>query len=149
MSKSKTSAFFSLLVVFLSGALVGGLGFRYYSVNYLAPQDKADARPKGPRDPVEVRRRIVAEMRDTIKLTPDQVTKVESILDTTRDQFKDIQKEMNEKGHDVWQHQIEEINAVLTPEQRPLYQQLRDKHQKEREERRKKHGSIQQDPGKK
>jgi hypothetical protein len=46
---------------------------------------------------------------------------------------------MNQKGKEIWQVQVEQINNILRPEQRPLYQQLRDKHEREREERKKQH----------
>jgi uncharacterized protein YukE len=135
MLKPRLSAFLSLFFVFLSGALVGTLGYRYYAVNYGNP---SLVQRKGPSDPAEVRRHIVAEMAEALKLDSSQVEQVGKILDETRSSFKDLHDKYNREGHELWQQQIEQINQILRPEQRPLYQQLREKHEKEREERKKK-----------
>lgn len=148
MSKFRWSAFLSLLLVFLSGTALGALGFRWYSVNAAPAERGRESGSRGPRDPVEVRKRIVAEMTDTLKLTPEQVAKFSDILDDTRARFEGVHHEMNAKGKAIWQDQVEQVNAILTPDQRPLYQQLRDKHTREREAREKRRG-IQQDATKK
>ena len=148
MSKSRWSAFLSLLLVFVSGSALGALGFRWYSVNAATTEKAREQGPRAPRDPVEIRKHIVAEMTDAIKLTPDQVSKLGDILDNTRAKFEEVHHEMNAKGKAIWHDQVDEVNAILTPEQRPLYQQLRDKHEREREAREKRH-SIRQDPTKK
>jgi hypothetical protein len=140
MLKPRVSAFLSLLFVFLSGILVGTLGYRWYSVNN---------NPRRP-EPAEVRRHIIAEMTQSLNLDATQVEQVSKILDETRTKFDGVHKEMNGKAHEIWQEQIEEINQVLRSDQRPLYAQLREKHEKEREERKKQHQrGIQQDTGKK
>jgi len=147
MLKPRLSAFFSLFLVFLSGALVGGLGYRYYSVNYA----EKGAPPRRP-DPVEVKRRIIAEMTEVVRLDAGQVEQLGKILDDTRLKFKDVHDELDKKGHEIWQDQIDQINQILRPDQRPLYQQLREKHEKEREERKKKRDrdrGIAQDTSKK
>ena len=144
MSKSRLSVFFSLLFVFLSGTLVGTLGYRWYTVNNAGERPG----PRGPSDPVDARKRYLAEMTDALKLDPQQVTEVDKILNVTQDRFKDIHKELNARGKAIWQDQIAEINSILREDQRPLYQQLRDK--RERERRKKQHQrGIQQDTAKK
>jgi hypothetical protein len=147
MSKFRWSAFLSLLLVFLSGTALGTLGYRWYTVN-AAPAERRESGQRGSRDPVEVRKHIVAEMTEAVKLSPEQVAKVGEILDNTRTRFEDVHHEMNSKGKAIWQDQVEQVNAILTSEQRPLYQQLRDKHAREREARERRHG-IQQDATKK
>jgi hypothetical protein len=144
MSKSRWSAFLSLLLVFLSGTALGALGFRWYTVNAAAVDRGSGSGQRGPRDPAEIRKHIVAEMTDAVKLTPEQVSKFGDILDNTRARFEEVHHEMNAKGHAIWQDQVDQVNAILTPDQRPLYQQLRDKHEREREAREKRRG-IRQD----
>jgi hypothetical protein len=134
MLKTRVSAFYSLLVVFLSGILVGGLGYRWYSVNSPAAEKSATRK----NSPEEVKRRIIAEMTDVLKLDVGQVDQLGKILDDTRSKFDVVHGEMNKKGHEIWQDQIDQVNQILRPDQRPLYQQLREKHEKEREERKKK-----------
>jgi hypothetical protein len=123
--------------VFLSGAAVGALGHRWYTVNGASAERGSSSAPRAPRDPAEVRKRIVAEMTQAVKLTPEQVGKFGDILDNTRAQFEEVHHEMNAKGKAIWQDQVDRVNAILTAEQRPLYQQLRDKHTREREAREK------------
>lgn len=135
MSKSRWSVFLSLLVVFVSGAAVGALGHRWYTMSPGSSERGSASAPRTPRDPAEVRKRIVAEMTQAVKLTPEQVGKFGEILDNTRAQFEEVHHEMNAKGKALWQDQVDRVNAILTPEQRPLYQQLRDKHTREREAR--------------
>jgi hypothetical protein len=144
MSKSRWSVFLSLLLVFLSGTALGTLGYRWYSVNAATADRGPGSGSRGPRDPAEVRKHIVAEMTAAIKLTPQQVAKLGDILDNTRARFEEVHHEMNAKGKAIWQDQVDQVNAILTPDQRSLYQQLRDKHEREREAREKRHG-IRQD----
>ena len=144
MSKSRWSAFLSLLLVFLSGTALGALGYRWYTVNAATAERASGSGSRGPRDPAEVRKHIVAEMTDAVKLTPGQVAKFSDILDGTRARFEEVHHEMNAKGKAIWQDQVDQVNAILTPDQRTLYQQLRDKHAREREAR-EKHRGIQQD----
>ena len=121
MSKSRWSVFLSLLLVFLSGSALGALGFRWYTVSSAPAQKEPGPGPRPPRDPVEVRKHIIAEMTDAVKLTPDQVAKLGDIMDNTRSRIEEVHQEMNAKGKAIWDEQTSRINAILTPEQRPLY----------------------------
>ena len=146
MSKSRLSVFLSLLIVFLSGTMVGGLGYRWYSVNAASPEKGGPGPKGGPRDPAEVKKHIIAEMTEAIKLDAEQVQKLGGILDRTRAEFEEVHHEMNARGKAIWQEQVNRINGILREDQRPLYQQLRDKHDREREARKNRSHGIQQDP---
>jgi hypothetical protein len=148
MSKSRLSVFLSLMFVFLSGTTLGALGYRWYTVS--TQSGEKGPGPRGPHDPSEVKKHIMAEMTDAVKLDAAQVQKLSEILDTTRARFEEVHGEMNAKGKEIWQAQIDQVNAILRDDQRPLYQQLRDKHEREREARKKQHQrGIQQDTSKK
>jgi endonuclease YncB( thermonuclease family) len=85
---------------------------------------------KGPgMDPEEVRKRLVEEMRQRVKLDDAQLAKLNRIFDDTRVQFDQIHKEMNDRGHAVWDKQVAEVRAILRPDQQPLYDQLRAEHE--------------------
>jgi|SRR5581483_5603762 len=147
MRQSRTTVFLSLLFVFLSGALVGTLGYRYYAINSASSNFSG---PRGSRDPAEIKKRIMAEMTDALKLDPPQIEELSKIFDNTRQQFDEKHHEWNRQSHEIWQGQIDKVNSILRPEQRPLYTALREKHEKEREERNKrKQRGIQQDTSKK
>ena len=150
MLKPRVTAFFSLLFVFLSGALVGTLGYRWYSINNGA--DRTAAR-KGPPTPEQIRqhqedfkRRIIADMVHDLKIDPEQEARIGQIFDDVRVEFETTHDDYATKVKAIRAKQFERINEVLRPEQRPLYEQWRAKREAERKKR---NGAIQQDPGKK
>ena len=134
MLKTKSSALLSLLLVFLSGTLVGGVSYRLYMVNSVNSGGLPTGRERGKMDPEEVRKRRVNEMREKVKLDDDQVAKLNVIYDNTRQQFHALKKRGDEEGHSIWEKQKESVRAILRPDQLPLYEV----HLKEQDEMRKK-----------
>lgn len=133
MPKGKLSALLSLVFVFVSGVLVGAVGHRLYTVKTVT--GSTPARPARP-DPEEIRRRLVAEMRDKVKLDPQQVAQLNRIYDETRQNFDELHKRANAETHKLWDTQTERIRAILRPDQVPLYEQLRAQHEQERKRHR-------------
>jgi hypothetical protein len=131
MPKSRLSAFLSLLLVFLSGSLVGAFGYRLYSVNTVQGND-----PRRRPDPEEMRKRQVAEMRDRVKLDDQQVIQYNRIMDETREQFDQLHKKANSETQALREHQAEKVNAMLRDDQRPLFSQLRAEHAERERKRR-------------
>jgi hypothetical protein len=131
MANSKLSAFFSLLLVFISGIVVGGIGYRAYSAGKVSP------RPQEKQDPEVRRKQLIDEMTKECKLDPDQVAKLSHIYDETREHFFQLHKDMDEKSHAAWDQQIVQIRLILRPEQIPLYDALRARHEAERAARHK------------
>ena len=127
MLKSKFSALLSLLLVFLSGVLVGGFAYRLYNVSVAA----APTNGKRP-DPEEVRKHIVADMRERLKLDSRQVSQLQQIFDQTRDQFHQIHDKMNAEGQAIHVGQIEKVKAILRADQLPLYDEWRAERDRER-----------------
>ncbi len=127
MPKSKVSALLSLLLVFASGALVGVVGYRLYTVNTVvtAPPPRTGQRL----DPEEARRRLIADQREKIGLDDQQVAQLNRIYDETRQAFDELHKEGSAKSRALWDKQKEEVRAMLRPDQLPRY----DKWQAERD----------------
>jgi hypothetical protein len=123
MPKSRLSAFLSLLLVFLSGSLVGVFSYRLYSVNTVQSND-----PRKRPDPEEMRKRQVAEMRDRVKIDDRQVIQYNKIMDEMRDQFDQLHKKANAETQALRERQAEKVNAMLREDQRPLFAQLRAEH---------------------
>ena len=74
MPKTKLSALLSLLLVFLSGTLVGAVSI---ACTWSIPSvGTATGPPPREMDPEEVRKRRVNEMRDKVKLDDEQVGKL-------------------------------------------------------------------------
>lgn len=132
MPKSRFLAFLGLLAIFVSGAISGALGYRLYTASPVfgrsVPPGVAGSHRGPGTDPEEVRKRLVEEMRQRVKLDDGQVAKLNRIFDDTRAQFDQIHKEMNDRGHAVWDKQVAEVKAILRPDQQPLYEQLRAEH---------------------
>jgi len=134
MPKSKLSAFLYLLMVFLSGALVGAFSYRLYMVQSVQSSRGATA-PARKADPEEIRRTIVADMRDKIKLDNAQVEQLNKIFDRTREEFDEHHRKWNEEGAKIRDNQVAAIKAILRPDQIALY----DKYRAERDAMRKQH----------
>jgi hypothetical protein len=135
MQKSKLAAVLSLVLVFLSGGLVGVVGYRLYMVKSVSSSGLPAAQTRRPPDPEEVRKHLIAEMRDRVKLDDAQTQKLNVIYDETRQAFDALHKKANSETRALWENQTERIKAMLRPDQIPLYEQLRT----ERETERKRH----------
>jgi Spy/CpxP family protein refolding chaperone len=129
MLKSRFSALLTLLLVFLSGVLVGGLAYRLYNVSVVAAPSTAKKL-----DPEEARKRIIADMRDRLKLDAHQVDQLQQIFDQTRDQFHQMHDKMNAEGQALHNGQIEKVKAILRADQLPLYEQWRAERDRERKQ---------------
>jgi hypothetical protein len=137
MPKSRLSAAIYLSLVFLSGALVGGLSYRLYAVSSVSAIT-GSPRPT----PEEARRRYIDSIRAKVKLDEQQVEQVNRILDQTRTQFDEIRGKMRTEGQAIQNRQVEEITSILHDDQKPLYAAFRAarerirQQQRERERRR-------------
>ena len=129
MLESRFSALLSLLLVFLSGVLVGGFAYRLYNVSVVAGPNNGK-RP----DPEEVRKHIVADMRERLKLDSQQVSQLQQILDQTREKFDQLHDRMNAEGRALHLGQIEKVKAILRADQLPLYEQWRAERDRERKQ---------------
>lgn len=129
MLKSKLSAFFSLVLVFLSGAMVGGIADRLYNAPPAA----------GQRTPEEVRRAIIADMRKEVKVDDQQVEQLNRIYDDTQQQFMQIRKKQNAEARSIWDNQTSQIRAILRPDQVVLFDAMHAKHEAERKKKQQEH----------
>jgi hypothetical protein len=138
MPKSRLSAFISLMLVFLSGALLGAFAHRLYMVNSVTAV-KTQARPT----PEEARRHQIEELRRRVGLDDQQIAQYNAILDNTRQQFDQLHDKLhdklNEEGRAIHEAQVAKVNALLRPEQRPLYEKWRAEREAERKKREQQH----------
>lgn len=107
-----------LLLVFISGAVVGALGYRVYS----PPSARSNAQRVSPE---EWRRRFMEEMRTRIGLTPDQLQKVNTLMDETKVRFDADRERHHQVVEQIRDEQRAKMRAILTPEQLPKYEQFR------------------------
>ena len=106
-----------LFLVFVSGAVVGALGYRVYS----PPAAKSAPRVS----PEEWRRRFLDEFQTRVNLTPDQVQKVNVIMDETKVRFDSAREKHHQVVEQIREEQRTKMRAVMTPEQLPKYEQFR------------------------
>jgi uncharacterized membrane protein len=105
-----------VLLVFLSGVLAGALGYSLYSAKTVT----ATVQPKP--KPEEWRRRMVDEMRTRLKLTDDQVLKLQAAFDGTRQSFAEHDQRTKAERKAIIEEQHETIRAFLNPDQRNEYE---------------------------
>ena len=135
MPKSRLLAFLGLLAIFVSGTICGAFGYRLYMASPVFGHNLAPPPAAARRDPEQIRKMLVEEMRQRVKLDDAQVAKLNQIFDDTRAQFDEIHREMNDRGRAIWDKQVAEVKAILRPDQQPLYDQLRAEHEAARKRR--------------
>jgi hypothetical protein len=131
MPKSRLSVAIYLSLVFLSGAVFGGLSYRLYAVNSVSAIT-GSSRPS----PEEARKRYIDSIRAKVKLDEQQVEQVNQILDQTRAQFDQIRGKMHAEGQAIQNRQAEEITAILRDDQKPLYSEFRAERERLRQQQR-------------
>jgi hypothetical protein len=136
MTKSKLSAAIYLLLVFVSGVVVGGFSQRFLVAREVPPPQ---------RTPAEWRQHYVGEVRDKVKLDAQQVTNLERILDETkqrvdqaRAQFKTYHDQEHTALQTIQDEQVAKVRSMLRPEQIPVYEQMRAERERKRQEAEKK-----------
>ncbi|MCC6394480.1 MAG: hypothetical protein IT167_28045 [Bryobacterales bacterium] len=103
-----------LLLVFLSGTLVGAFGYRLYSVNTVSA--------KAPHE--SYRKMYLNEMQTRLKLTPAQLSNLVFILDETKARFKAVRDRMDPEMKQIQHEQRDKIRDMLKPEQKAEYEKM-------------------------
>jgi hypothetical protein len=130
----KLSVALQLLLVFVSGALVGGLGYRLFSMRTVPEVGKGPPRP--PDRGRQFRQRFIEDMRSRLKLRDDQVKKLTEIMDATGHRFFEEKKRSDAAMKSLQEHQVEQIRAMLDPPQVAEYaKMLAEREKRMREER--------------
>ena len=126
MKRSGMAAVFYLLLTFAAGAAVGGFGHRLYlthGVRADAPVNRSE----------EFRRMYLQEMETRLKLSDEQKEKLVTVLDATRNLYRELAEKHRPLYQAIQNSQVEQIDSFLTADQRTEYAKLR----KEQEARRK------------
>lgn len=126
MKRSNLWIAFYLVLIFASGIIVGSLGTRLYNARAVSA---GTVKPPAKPSPEEYRHQYVSEMQDRLKLTPDQMTRLNEILDNTgakahseRERHSDAMKAIREEHANL-------VRNILNDEQRPEYEKIRREHQ--------------------
>jgi hypothetical protein len=138
MNQTKLSAFVSLILVFVSGGVLGAFAFRAYTGPSTVTPASAGATPRK-MSPEEFRKNYSATLAKEIKLDSEQVAKLNVILDETHAEYDKVREKskpewdaLNKERDNLaekWRpereaiqvRQTEKINAILRDDQRPLF----------------------------
>jgi hypothetical protein len=142
MPKSRLSAALSLLLVFLSGGVLGAFTYRLYSISPVQSGKDAGVPPRK-LSPEEWRKKYVSELSAAVKLDAQQLASLNGVLDRTRDEVDKLNAKMklehdavNEKWHPdreaIHRQQVESIKSLLRPDQLPLYEAYRAERERQR-----------------
>jgi hypothetical protein len=113
ITKTKSEAGLLVLVVFVLGVLVGGLG------NHVWGQ-----RVWGMRNTRPTRGDFLAEFNQRLDLTPAQQEQVRAIADDTSAQWREIYAPADRKREEIRDVSRARLRAVMTPEQLPKFDEL-------------------------
>lgn len=111
-------------LIFVSGGVLGAFGQRLYNASI-------DVKKPAPRNPEEMRRKVVAMYQQRLKLTDEQLAQLNTIMDETRQRVEEARRSLRPTYHKIHEEQDQKIRSILTPEQ----QVELDKIHKEREQR--------------
>jgi hypothetical protein len=106
-----------LLLVFVSGGVVGALGYRMYS--------PPTARSEPHVSPEVWRRQYLDELRTRVNVTPEQIQKVNVIMDETDASFNQMHERHHQDVEKIKEDYRAKLRAILTPDQLPKYEQFR------------------------
>jgi hypothetical protein len=134
MLKTKRSAILSLALVFLSGLVLGAVAQRLYMVKTVLSSVNPPQPGKRP-DPEEIRKHMVQEAKERVKLDDQQVKQLDQIYGETREQVEQARHKANAEMRTIWDAQVARTRAILRSDQIPLYEQLRAEREVRRQHR--------------
>lgn len=117
-ASAKRKAAFWVAIVFLLGAALGGvLGyvFTYRSYAAQATQQLSDQAKRHQR---------VVELTEQLHLTSAQAQQLDTIISGMQVEFKAIRKQVDPQIEDARQRGRNQVRAILTPEQKPGFEEF-------------------------
>ncbi len=125
MKRSATWTALYLLLVFLSGVLVGVVGFGIYTARVVRPANATN------RD--EMLKRYREELRGRLNLRADQVQQMDAILDQTHERFRQLREKWRPEVRGIMDEQTERLRAMLDDQQKAEYDRMRQERERERQ----------------
>ena len=125
MKRSHLTIALYMLVVFASGVVVGAFGHLY---TVTASQ----------RTPDDWRQKYVRELQSRLTLDAAQMTRLNGILDETKEKTKAVKEKYRPEMKAVYHEQIGAVRAMLNPSQQAEYEKIvseREKRMREQEQR--------------
>ncbi len=127
-SRIKGKAAGLVVLVFLLGIALGALGMYYWGERAWASRGRHFDHAK-----------LVEDMTREVGLTPDQKTQLVVIIEDTRGKFQTIYDQTQPQYDQVRQQARDRIRTILTPEQRPKFEEFVRRLDEERKKRDREH----------
>ena len=128
MKRSGLAATLYVVLVFLSGAVVGIFGYRLYTARTVIANVVAQ-KPAA----AEYRKKYVADITSRVGLSAEQVNQLGAILDETRNRYKEEHDRSKQQLAQIHDDQVQKIHEILSPAQASEYDKFRAEREKERE----------------
>ncbi|MGA2900803.1 MAG: hypothetical protein ABSF40_11295 [Candidatus Acidiferrales bacterium] len=112
-TKKRGEAAVLVFVVFLLGALLGGVGNHVWGERVWGKQI-INSQP--------TRNEIVGDLTRDLQLTQDQQKQLGSIVDDTRAQWRTLYTTIEPQHEQIRQQSRDRIRAILTPDQKPKFE---------------------------
>lgn len=109
MRRSNAFTLLCLLVVFVSGAVVGGFANRLYMTRTVVAAPKSRA---------ELRKEYIQDMRTRLHLTDPQIAQLQQIMDSTGQKMHEMHKTIQDEH-------IQNVVAMLDGNQKLEYAKMR------------------------
>ena len=122
MRRSNVATLVYLLVVFASGAVVGGFANRLYMAKTVTATVSAQ-----PPSRTEIRKRYLQEMRGRLHLTDAQVTQLQQIMDATGQRMREMHKTIDDEH-------ARNVIAMLDDTQKGEYAKMRAEREKHKQD---------------
>ncbi len=123
MKRTNLSIVIYVVLVFLSGVLVGAIGYNLYNAKTVS----AKGEPCGPD---ALRQRYRDELRTRLQLSPDQIQKLDVILHDTHERFMALRKKYQPEVSVIQDAHANAIRGILDDRQKAEYEKLRQERQK-------------------
>jgi len=140
-TKARREAAVLVVVVFMLGVLLGGLGMHVWGERawgrlYAATtHNNGQGNHPGTMRPVN---EVVAEFTEELQLTPDQQKQIGTIISDTRAKWQALYVPLDAQKEAIRQQARAQIRALLTPDQQPKFdafmQRLDERHKKEQQQ---------------
>jgi Spy/CpxP family protein refolding chaperone len=115
-SRGNRKAVLLVLVLFLLGVAIGGLGTYAVTTRVLAARPQAGlAHNPG---------QTMALFTHELALTPDQQNQIQAIFNDTRSKYAQLHERLDPEYEQVRQQGRQRIRQILTPEQLPKFEEV-------------------------
>ena len=125
MRRSNVATLVYLLVVFASGAVVGGFAIRLYMAKTVT------ATVNAPPSRAELRKQYIQDMRTRLHLSDAQISELKQIMDATGQRMHEMHKTIEEEHN-------RNVVGMLNDSQKAEYAKMRAEREKHRQEKAKK-----------